>query len=141
MQRLSTTEPYSQVPNKRPPTRLIFFEKNQTPLLLYGPPYLLILYIFCYENFSFLPNFENFKMRRFSLQSAGTTTIAVGRSQVNYIFYTENLFSIFSRSLKTFGNICQYSYSLVFLKKVKKICFACENFVFLFSTIFPSKSS
>ena len=141
MQRLSTTEPYSQVPNKRPPTRLIFFEKNQTPLLLYGPPYLLILYIFCYENFSFLPNFENFKMRRFSLQSAGTTTIAVGRSQVNYIFYTENLFSIFSRSLKTFGNICQYSYSLVFLKKVKKICFARENFVFLFSTIFPSKSS
>ena len=42
-----------------------------TPLLLLGPypllppPCLLILYIFCYENFLFLPNFENFKMRRF----------------------------------------------------------------------------
>ena len=31
--------------------------------------------------------------------------IAVGRSQVNYIFSTENSFDIFSRRLKTFGNI------------------------------------
>ena len=32
--------------------------------------------------------------------------IAVGRNRVNYIFSIENIFEIFSRRLKTFGNIC-----------------------------------
>ena len=32
--------------------------------------------------------------------------IADGRSRVNYIFWKENIFNIFSRRLKTFGNIC-----------------------------------
>ena len=30
----------------------------------------------------------------------------IGRGRVNYIFQTENIFNIFSRRLKTFGNIC-----------------------------------
>ena len=57
---------YSLVRNRLPPPLNFFLKKNRTSPLLLGLPRLLILYIFCYENFLFMPNFENFKMRRFT---------------------------------------------------------------------------
>ena len=81
-----TLRSWIDLPPAPPPPHLIYFEKKiRPPSLLLGPPFpchpppprLLILYIFCYENVLFLPNFENFKMRRFNTKSFNTNTKSI----------------------------------------------------------------